>query len=148
MGNLIIRPGAVADMEAVYRLVCELAEFEKEPHQVVTSPEIYRKDFADGWFDFLVAEIDDEVVGIALGHPAYSTWKGRMYYLDDLVIQESFRGRGIGGQLFLAFIELARNKGANLLKWQVLDWNEEAITFYQKHNSIIESDWLNGKLYL
>lgn len=148
MDNIIIRPGVSADMEAVCRLVRELAEFEKEPHQVTTNPEIYRKDFAEGWFDFLVAEFNHEVVGIAMGHPAYSSWKGRMYYLDDLIIRESYRGRGIGGQLFLAFMEYARQKGAILLKWQVLDWNTEAITFYRKYNSIIESEWLNGKLYL
>lgn len=148
MEKIIIRIGVAADLEAVYQLVCELAAFEKEPHQVATNPEIYRKDFAEGWFEFLVAEFNHEVVGIAMGHPAYSSWKGRMYYLDDLIIRESYRGQGIGGQLFLAFTEYARQKGAVLLKWQVLDWNAEAMTFYEKHNSIIESDWLNGKIYL
>jgi len=146
--ELIIRPGTVADLDAVHALVHELARYERAAAEVSATPDTYRRDLESGWFELLVAEHYGEIIGIALGHRAYSTWKGRIYYLDDLVVGESWRGRGVGLRLFEAFAGMARLRGAVLLKWQVLDWNEPALRFYRRLSARIETDWLNGKLPL
>lgn len=148
MTDLTIRPGTAADMDSALDLVRELASYERAPEEVLTSPAIYRRDLEEGWYELVVAEIRGEVVGIALGHRAYSTWKGRIFYLDDLVVRECWRGRGIGLRLFEAFAGLARQRGAVMLKWQVLNWNEPALRFYRRLDARIESEWLNGKLPL
>ncbi len=143
-----IRPATPADMEAVWLLVKELAVFEKAPEEVVTTPDTYRQWYAEGVFDCLVAELDGNIVGIALYYSAFSTWKGKMLYLDDLIVTKKHRGKGIGTQLLTHFIHTARLKGANIVKWQVLDWNKEAITFYEKMGAIIEKDWWNVKFFV
>lgn len=147
-GTVCIRPGVSADMPHVWDLVKELATYERAPEAVVTTAEDFALDFAAGWFDLLVAEVEDEIVGIALTHKAYSTWKGRMYYLDDLVVREAWRSKGIGLQLFRAVADRAREVGARVLKWQVLDWNEPALRFYARSGAEVEPGWLNGRLYL
>jgi len=83
---------------------------------------------------------------MALYYMTYSTWKGRMLYLEDFVVQEAFRKAGIGQQLFDGFLQEANNKGCKLVKWQVLDWNVPAIKFYEKNKAIIEKEWWNGKI--
>ena len=110
-----------ADMPAVHALVYELALYEREPEAVFTTPEEYLRDFQAGRFECRVAEIDSEVVGMTLFYEAYSTWKGRMLYLDDFVVKESHRGEGIGQLLFDDFVAEGRRRGCRLVKWQVLD---------------------------
>jgi len=83
---------------------------------------------------------------MTLYYMTFSTWKGKMLYLEDFVIKKGFRRLGIGQLLFDAFLETAREKGCKLTKWQVLDWNETALKFYEKNNAIIEKDWWNGKI--
>jgi GNAT superfamily N-acetyltransferase len=98
-------------------------------------------------FGFFVLENSAQVIiGIAIFYTAYSTWKGRMLYLEDLVVTESARRAGLGRLLFDAVVGEARATGANRMKWQVLDWNEPAIGFYKKLGANIESEWLNGNL--
>lgn len=143
-----IRPGTSADLEAVIALVRELAAFERAEGEVTARIEDYSKDFMTGWFEMLVAESDGRIVGMALGHRAYSTWKGRMFWLDDLIVTESWRGQGIGGLLFEGMICLARERGARLFKWQVLDWNTDAHRFYRRYDANLETDWWNGKIHL
>jgi len=145
--KISIRPGTETDLPSVFSLIEELALFEKEPHEVKTNPEILLSDFRENKFELTVAQTTEgEVIGMAIYYKAYSTWKGFMYYLDDIVIKESYRGSGIGQALFSHLIELVKDKGANLLKWQVLDWNEPAIKFYEKNKASIETNWWNGKL--
>ena len=117
-------------MTDVQGLVRELADYESGLHKVITTPLSYAKDFEDGVFDAIVAEVDGEIVGMALYFLAYSTWRGRMMYLEDFIVKESMRGQGIGVKLFDAFLEESRKKGVALVKWQVLRWNEPAINFY------------------
>lgn len=145
---LIIRPGTSADLEHVRDLVVELARYENAPDAVTSTIHDYKQDLEAGWFDLFVAESDQAIIGIALGHKAYSTWKGRMFYLDDLVVRESWRHKGIGKKLFQTVITHARQQGAKLLKWQVLEWNEPAIKFYQRWDVEMDPEWLNSKLYL
>ena len=146
--EIIIRSAEKSDMGAVLSLVKELAEYEKAPEQVTTTPDDYRRNFEEGVFEALVAEMDGEVVGMALYYLCWSTWRGRMLYLDDFVVRQSHRRYGIGQLLFDAFMEKAREKDCFLVKWQVLDWNEPALRFYEKNRAIIETEWWNGKIFL
>lgn len=76
----------------------------------------------------------------------YSTWKGKGIYLDDIVVNESYRGKGIGKLLLDEVIRDSKTLGAKQLHWQVLDWNEPAIAFYKKYNSSFDTEWVNCKL--
>ena len=89
-----------------------------------------------------------EIVGMMLYYMAYSTWKGKMMYLEDFVVREAVRGQGVGQMLWTAFEAESRAEGAKLLKWQVLDWNTPALNFYKNIGANIETEWLNGKLFL
>lgn len=146
--TLHIRPGTVSDMPSVHALMYELAVYEKSPEAVKTTPEQYAKDLEQGLFETLVAEKDSKVVGMMLYYTAYSSWKGKMLYLDDFVVSEACRRDGVGQQLFDALLEEGRRRGCSLIKWQVLDWNTPAIDFYIKNAATIERDWWNGKIFL
>ena len=122
--------------------------FEREPDAVTNTLEMMRH---DGFgpapiFGFFVLESGPDLVGLALFYTAYSTWKGRMLYLEDLVVTEAARRGGYGRQLFDAVVAEAQRTGAQRMKWQVLDWNEPAIAFYKKLGASIEGEWLNGNL--
>ena len=144
----IIRKAKAADLPAIHDLVIELAIYEKEPDAVTASLETYQKDFADGVFEAHVAEYESKIVGMMVYYLTYSTWKGRMLYLEDFVVQQSSRQLGIGALLFDALMEEGREKGVKLIKWQVLDWNEPALAFYRKIGATIEQNWWTGKLFL
>jgi GNAT superfamily N-acetyltransferase len=143
-----IRFATEADMPFIHALVYELAVYEKEPEAVFTNPEEYLADFKAGRFECMVAEVEGKIVGMTLFYEAYSSWKGRMLYLDDFVVNDAYRSMGIGQQLFDAFVEEGRNRNCRLVKWQVLDWNEPAIRFYEKNKAIIERNWWNVKMFL
>jgi GNAT superfamily N-acetyltransferase len=133
-------------LQYVHDLVRELAVYEKAEHEFIATLEDYQNDFKEGIFEVLLAEIEGEVVGMCLYYMTYSTWKGKMLYLEDFVVKQTYRQAGVGQQLFDAFIQEARAKGCRLTKWQVLDWNEPAIKFYEKNNAVIEKEWWNGKI--
>jgi GNAT superfamily N-acetyltransferase len=152
MKNIEIRQASntLEDMLFIHQLVRELATFELEPEQHTATPQNYLTDFENGWFKCLLAidTASQTAQGLALFHTAYSSWKGRMMYLDDLIVTQQARGQGIGKLLLDAFIAQAKIENAVLAKWQVLDWNNSAIAFYQKQNAKIEHNWLNVKLPL
>ncbi|UYZ61942.1 GNAT family N-acetyltransferase [Hymenobacter weizhouensis] len=145
-----IRRGREADLPQVLALIQELAEYERAPQEVTnTLQDMQRDGFgAEPIFRFFVAEQpeDGRIIGLALYYTAYSTWKGRMLYLEDLVVTEAARGTGLGRLLFDTVVAEARRTGANRLKWQVLDWNEPAIGFYRKLGANLDPEWLNGNL--
>ena len=146
MSDILIRPATEADIPAIHALVRELAAFENEPEAVFTTPEEYLEDFRKGLFESQVAEMDGLIVGMILYFMMYSSWKGKMLYLDDFVVTESHRRYGIGQKLFDAFVEEGRRRGCRLVKWQVLDWNEPALQFYRKNEATIETNWWNCKI--
>ena len=146
--QLIIRKGTLEDLEAARNLVIELAIYEKEPEAVTATIEDYQNGFSDGDFDFHVAEKAGQIVGLALYYMTFSTWKGKMLYLEDFIVTENLRNNGIGQLLWEAVIQEAKNRNCVLLKWQVLDWNQPALDFYQKNEAIIEREWWNGKIIL
>ncbi|ALW87274.1 GNAT family acetyltransferase [Hymenobacter sedentarius] len=147
--NIVLRRGVEADLPQVLALIQELAEYERAPDAVTNTLAAMQR---DGFgpapiFSFFVLENNaTEIIGIALFYTAYSTWKGRMLYLEDLVVTEPARRGGFGRLLFDAVVAEARATGAVRLKWQVLDWNEPAIAFYKKLGATIEDEWFNGNL--
>lgn len=146
--NITVRPATEADLPAIHALVYELAVYEKEPEAVETTPAEYLEDFRNGLFEAHVAETEGRIVGMTLFYMAYSTWRGKMLYLDDFVVYEPFRRHGVGQLLFDAFTAEGRRRGCRLVKWQVLDWNEPALSFYRKNDAIIETNWWNGKVFI
>lgn len=150
MSGFHLRKMTAADLPAVHSLVRELAIYEKAPENHTATVADYERDLAAGWFAGQVA-VDDasqEVLGMIFFYESYSTWRGRMLYLEDFVVRESERGRGIGAVLFEAFLEEARQRQCVLAKWQVLDWNEPAINFYKKYDALLDGEWLNGRIFL
>ena len=146
--QITIRPATVADMAAVHSLMYELAVYENAPEAVATTVHVYEQDFEAGLFQSHVAEADGKVVGMILYYMTYSSWKGRMFYLDDFVVTEAYRRYGVGQMLFDTFMAEAHKAKCSLVKWQVLDWNEPALRFYEKNDAIIEKEWWNGKIFL
>jgi GNAT superfamily N-acetyltransferase len=147
MTAIHIRPATEQDIPAMHALMFELAVYEQSPESVEATVEEYRQDFDKGLFEGLIAETEGRVVGMALYFMAYSSWKGKMLYLDDLVVTEAYRRRGIGQLLLEAFLAEARRRGCRLAKWQVLDWNQPAVDFYKKNQAVIETDWWNVKIF-
>ena len=145
---ITIRKGTKADVPALLGLVKELALFEKCPDEVTVTAEGMEHDGfgPEPIYHVHVAEADLKVVGMAIFYVAYSTWKGKFIYLDDLYVQEDWRGKQVGAKLFDSVAAYAANEHAALLKWQVLDWNTPAQEFYKKYHATIETDWWNGKL--
>jgi len=146
--NITIRKGVKSDVPEVLNLIKELALYEKAPQEVTnTEADMLRDGFGPNpVFQLLVAESENLVIGMAIYFIKYSTWKGKGVYLDDIVVGESFRGKGVGGKLFDAVIEACKTAGAKQLHWQVLDWNEPAINFYKKYNASFDAEWVNCKL--
>lgn len=146
---MLVRKGIKNDLPEVLQLVKELAEYEHELHQVsntVANMEV------DGFgefpvFGFLVAEDQGKIIGAAIYYFRYSTWKGKRLYLEDIIVTEKMRGKGIGKQLFDETVAIGKLSNCTGMMWQVLDWNEPAINFYKKYyEPYIDKGWLNFHL--
>ena len=126
-------------------LINELAEYERAPQEVTVSFEHFvQSGFGENpvWWAF-VAEEDGVVHGFALYYIRYSTWKGQAMYLEDLLVTQQMRGRGIGQMLLDALKQEAKEKQLPRIVWQVLEWNEPAIAFYKKNNANFDAEWVN-----
>ncbi len=145
---LKIRRGQQKDLPQVLSLIQELALYEKAPHEVTNTLEAMERDgFGHHPKYFLwVAEIDEKIIGIAICYIRYSTWKGPMLYLEDIVVTEKERGKKVGHLLMSTVIQFAKEEEFNGLIWQVLDWNEPAIRFYKKYDAHFDGEWVNVKL--
>ncbi len=141
--DISIRKSVVEDMDAVWKLIHELAVFEKEPNAVEITPDDLRRDGfgPQSSFTCFVAETQAEIVGIALVYPRYSTWKGVALHLEDLIVTESVRGLGVGSALLSRVVEYAKSQGVKRVSWDVLDWNEPAIKFYESKGAKVLRDW-------
>ena len=145
-----IRRAVRDDCPRLLELVQELATYERAPEEVtVTLDHFAESGFGEQpvWWAF-VAEVDERIVGFALYYIRYSTWKGQAMYLEDILITNEMRGKGIGKLLFDKLIEEAREKKFNRIIWQVLDWNEPAINFYKKYNADFDASWVNCSIYV
>ena len=143
-----IRKGTQADLPIVLDLIKELAEYERALNEVtITLNELEEDGFGEHpWYWFIVAEVDGDIVGMSFYFIRYSTWKGRFLFLEDFVVKESYRGKGVGSQLFEETVRIAQQMEVNGMIWQVLDWNVPAINFYKKYEAHLDDQWLNGKL--
>ena len=146
--DIDIRKGIKKDLPQVLALIKELADYEKSLDQVDVTLEQLEKDGFDGHphYYLLVAEEKGEIIGICFYFIRYSTWKGKVLFLEDFVVKEEYRRMGIGGMLFEETIRIANKENMDGLHWQVLDWNTPALNFYKKYNASISSTWLNGRL--
>ena len=146
--DIDIRKGVKKDLPQVLALIKELADYEKSLDQVDVTLEQLEKDGFDGHphYYLLVAEEKGEIIGICFYFIRYSTWKGKVLFLEDFVVKEEYRRKGIGRMLFEETIRIANKENMDGLHWQVLDWNTPALNFYKKYNASISSTWLNGRL--
>ncbi len=141
--NFSIREARPEDMNQVLELIQQLADFEKESDAVeVTVDDLINDGFGENpKFHCFVGEKNDEVAGIALLYPRYSTWKGPAIHLEDLIVTESMRGSGLGTALLDEVIKYGHDLGVKRICWEVLDWNEPAIDFYESKGARILRDW-------
>lgn len=144
--NIIIRKAVKEDCVRMMELINELAIYEKAAEQVtVDFDHFVESGFGEKpvWFSY-VAEVDGNVEGFALWYVRYSTWKGQRMYLEDILVTEKMRGKGLGKLLLDKLIEEAKEKNFSGMMWQVLDWNDPAINFYKKYEQVqFDSEWTN-----
>jgi len=148
--DILIRRAEKKDCSRLLELVRELADYEKSPHEVtVTLNHFEQSGFGENrvWWAF-VAEVGGRVEGFALYYIRYSTWKGQRMFLEDILVTEKMRGKGLGNLLFDALIEEAKEKEFSGIVWQVLGWNEPAIHFYKKFNADFDKEWINCNIDL
>jgi GNAT superfamily N-acetyltransferase len=138
-----IREAQANEMAQVLKLIQELATFEKEAHAVeVSVDDLCRDGFGDQkLFRCFVAESNEEIVGMALVYPRYSTWKGPVIHLEDLIITSKMRGSGLGTSLLNEVVKYGARLGVKRICWEVLDWNDPAIDFYESKGARVMRDW-------
>ncbi|NOX37656.1 MAG: GNAT family N-acetyltransferase [Calditrichaeota bacterium] len=146
--NFRIREGNPSDFPEIFRLVQELAEYERLRHEVVATLDDYQK-FGTGaapYFHTLLAEVPDKdgfrAVGFALYFFTFSTFLGKpTLYLEDLFVEPPHRGQGIGKALLTELARIALQKDCGRMEWAVLNWNAPAIAFYQSLGAVPQSEW-------
>ena len=141
--NFTIRTATKNDMPQVLNLIKELAVFEKEPDAVeVTLTDLEHDGFGKNpAFHCFVAEVNGTIEGMALVYNRYSTWKGKALHLEDLIVSEAMRGTGIGSALLDEVVKYGYELGVKRINWEVLDWNEPAIVFYEKNGANVMREW-------
>lgn len=148
--EIIIRNAVAADCPRLLELIQELADYEKAPQEVTVSLEHFTESGFGPypvWWAFC-AEVNGKVEGFALYYIRYSTWKGRVLYLEDILVTEAMRGKGLGSKLFDRLFQEARDKKFTRMAWQVLEWNKPAIRFYEKYGAAFDGEWVNCSLVM
>lgn len=141
-----IRKATIEDCPGMMQLIRELAEYEKAPEEVTVDPRHFEESGFGAnpvWWAFVVEGPSTQIIAFALYYIRYSTWKGQVMYLEDILVTESMRGKGIGKMLMERLMEEAKEKGLKRITWQVLDWNAPAINFYRKFNARFDPEWVN-----
>lgn len=141
-----IRKAKSKDFNKVYRLIKEFATFIATPDKVLTTPTQMKHD-AD-YFNCLIAVANEKIIGFATFFTAYYSWSGKTLYLDDLYVQPEFRGLGIGTSLFESIVDMAKSQKCRKLKWQVSNWNQKAIKFYEKKGASVDIIEINCELMI
>lgn len=148
MSDFKIRFATEDDLQGILQLIQELAVYENEPDAVeVSLAELRRYGFGEHpLYKCFVAEVDSEIVGMALFYSRFSTWKGETVHLEDLIVTESMRGKSIGKALFESVIMYAKTQKIKRVEWVVLDWNTNAIDFYEKYGANVFKEWRTVQL--
>lgn len=142
MKKITTREATEKDFPAILSLIKELATFEKSQKKVTNTVKQMKKEC--DLFGCFVAETEEKkIVGIAIYFFAYYTWIGKSLYLDDLVVKESFRRKGIGTQLLKKIFDVAKKESCKRVRWQVLNWNQPAINLYKKIGAEVDDEWSN-----
>ena len=142
-----IRRAKPGDETVIHQLIKELAAYENAPHEVTnTIGELKQHLFEEEICHALVALENNRIIGFSLYYISYSTWKGKCLYLEDFYVQPMHRKKGIGELLFNQTIEVAKSINAKRMDWQVLNWNKIAMNFYKKQGTILDSDWIQGRI--
>ena len=141
--SVIIRKGELKDARGIFLLINQLAKFENEPDAVeVTIEDIKNDGFGDyPKFEVFVAELNEELIGMALFYYRYSTWKGKTLHLEDLIVRETARGKGIGKLLYNEVLKYAHQQKLKRVEWAVLNWNTPAVNFYENSGAVVFDDW-------
>jgi GNAT superfamily N-acetyltransferase len=146
---ITIRPARPDDCALLLSFVRELAEYEKQPDEVVATEDDFRRDGfgAQRRFEAVIAERDGEPAGFALWFYNYSTWVGRHgLYLEDLFVRPAHRGQGVGKALLVHLARLAFEQGCARYQWQVLDWNTPSIRFYEALGARRLPEWVTMRV--
>jgi len=138
-----IRLATVEDMPKVLELIKELAHFEHALDKVEVTAKVLAQDGfgAKPAFTCFIGEIEGEIEGMALVYNRYSTWKGVVLHLEDLIVNKEVRSSGLGTKLLDQVVIYGHSKGVKRISWEVLDWNESAISFYEKKGAKVMRDW-------
>lgn len=148
--SILIRRANKGDCPRLMELVQELADFERAPDEVTVSLEHFESSgFSNApvWWAFVAEDpVSDKIVAFALYYIRYSTWKGQRLYLEDLIVTEPWRGKGIGKMLFERLLLEMKEKGFSGMVWQALEWNQPALDFYTKYGATLDGEWINCSL--
>ena len=145
--DITIRKARKTDLSEIIGLVRELAIYEKSEDKMIVDLLTYQEAFDAQEFEALIAEVDKQIAGIALYYNRFSTWRGPILYLEDFIVRQQYRRNGLGKLLFEGFVGEARDRGYAMCAWQVLDWNQPAISFYDKYDVQYEDCWVDVKMY-
>lgn len=143
-----IRKGCREDSAFVLKMIQQLAKYEKAEDRVkVTLEQLENDGFGDrALYETLILELDNRPVGMALYYNRYSTWMGKSLYLEDLYVIPEARGNGLGLKAMKKLAQIAVETNCYRFEWQVLDWNEPSIKFYESLNTDLDSEWINCRL--
>ena len=143
-----LRTAKREDVTAILELIKGLADYEKAPDEVTNTAESLESDIFDKELcEAIVAEEEGIVIGFAIYYTSYSTWKGPCIYLEDLYVLPEKRNLKAGSKLFDAVVKIAEQRGVQRMDWQVLEWNQLAIDFYERKGATLDPEWLNGRLF-
>jgi GNAT superfamily N-acetyltransferase len=141
---LIIRAAQEKDVDRIFELILGLAAYEQLSDLVTGNAELLRSHlFGDrAYAEAIVAELEMQTIGFALFFPTYSTFLTQPgIHLEDVFVQPEYRRQGVGKALMTAMAKIAHDRGCGRLEWSVLDWNQNAIEFYQQLGAIVLPDW-------